>query len=204
MENRAIRAITVEEFEHMSFPEEFDVELINGKIVCKAKPNGVHQRLNANLTEILNRKLKDIKSKCILFPEIDVVFNDLNKEAPDLVILCDLEKYNKGEGKKIIGAPEIVIEILSPSTKHEDENEKFHIYMNCGVKEYWVVDPYTESICQYIPHKDGNGYSMKKYSIDDCIAAQIICPMELSLREIFDDSFKLVKDIFLKYNKIKR
>lgn len=203
MEDKAIRPITVDEFEYMSFPEEFDVELINGRIVCIAKANGVHQKLSANLTEMLNNSLRNEKSRCILFPEIDIVFNDFNKEAPDLVILCDLEKYVKGEGKKIIGSPELVIEILSPSTRHNDENEKLHIYMNCGVKEYWIVDPYEETLSIYNASEDGKGYSMRKYTIEDMVQSSVFRCIDFSLIDIFDDNFRIVKDIFLKYNKVK-
>ncbi|MCL2321359.1 MAG: Uma2 family endonuclease [Oscillospiraceae bacterium] len=124
--------------------DERDYEIINGKIYMMSRPNMNHIRITGNIFGIFQRFLMD--KECEVFSEPDVFFNEENNFIPDIVVLCD---KSKDKYKGIYGAPDLVIEILSPSTDVKDLGEKKDVYGKTGVKEYWIVDPKSKKIIVY-------------------------------------------------------
>ena len=121
-----------------------DYEIINGKIYMMSRPNMNHITISTNILGIFINFLKG--KTCRVYSEPDVFFNDENNFIPDIVVLCD---KSKKKYKGIYGAPDLVIEILSPSTDIRDLGEKKDIYGKTGVKEYWIVDPQSKKITVY-------------------------------------------------------
>ena len=122
-----------------------DYEVINGKTYMMSRPNMSHVIIAGNIHEIFRRYLRG--KTCKVYFEPDVFLDDENNFIPDIVILCDKDKKRF---KGIYGAPDLVVEILSPSTDVKDMGEKKDIYGKTGVKEYWVVDPQSKKITVYL------------------------------------------------------
>ena len=130
----------------LAYRDEPFSETIHGKTVLMSpSPNAKHNGTVRNLTRIFSTFLRG--KRCRLFVDgIDVHLDDENTFVPDLAIVCDRGKI-KGDG--IHGAPDLVIEITSPSTHRNDRLVKFNRYQRAGVREYWIADPVSESIEVY-------------------------------------------------------
>ena len=128
--------------DYSKWPEEFRCELIEGHVYMMAPPNIWHQKMVGQLYSQLQGFLEG--RKCIplvsvglrLFPNDDE--SDNSALVPDLIVVCDEKKLS--DGKTCRGAPDFIIEILSPSTKNRDLTDKKRLYAQAGVKEYWLID----------------------------------------------------------------
>ena len=131
-------------------------ELIDGEEIMQAQPSTNHARIAHNLHCIVGIYLKG--KRCEIFGETMVYLDEKNHYIPDLIIVCDKEKIKT---TRIEGSPDLVVEILSPSTSKRDMGIKKDVYEKFGVREYWVINPKEKSIYAYLL-KDG------KFMLDDC------------------------------------
>ena len=144
-------------------------ELIDGKIYYMAPPNTKHQRLVHFFDREIGNYIQSKHGECEVFPAPFAVFlneNDINYVEPDISVICD---KNKISDKGCHGAPDWIIEIVSPSSKQMDYYKKLFKYRTAGVREYWVVDPEKELVTIYSFEKD----SMEEYSFDKDIPVGI-------------------------------
>ena len=132
-----------------ALPDGERAELIDGQIYYMAPPNTGHQRLvNYFCTEI-NLYIRKNGGLCEVFPSPFAVFlnkNDKNYVEPDISIVCEPSKL---DDKGCHGAPDWIIEIVSPSSRQMDYYKKLFKYRSAGVREYWVVDPDREVVTVY-------------------------------------------------------
>ena len=129
---------------YLELPEGYPAELIEGEIVMSPSPERLHQEIALSIVE----KLLNFKDKGKIYYEIDVHFDEENVLRPDIIFIKN--ESNKIIGEKWIeGAPDLVVEILSPSTTVKDTLVKRDIYERFGVKEYWIVDPATREVFVY-------------------------------------------------------
>ena len=159
---------TVRDMEKL--PDEIRVELIDGVIYDMASPRRVHQDLLAELfMHFYQCTLKSERGCRVYIAPRDVRLfrEDRNLFVPDIFIICD-EKKNLDEYYD--GAPELVTEILSPSTRSRDCTLKLNKYMEAGVKEYWIVDSVNERVMVYYFEED---VVPEIYSFDDVIPVGI-------------------------------
>ena len=124
-------------------------ETIHGEERLLAQPATPHAGIAMNLSAILHNYLKG--KRCKVLGEVDVFFDEENHLIPDLVVVCDRSKI-KYNG--IHGAPDLVIEILSPGTAMQDRTKKKDIYEAAGVREYWLVNPKDRSVEVYHLHEE--------------------------------------------------
>lgn len=144
-------------------------ELIDGKIYYMAPSNTKHQRLVHFFDREIGNYIQSKHGECEVFPAPFAVFlneNDINYVEPDISVICD---KNKISDKGCHGAPDWIIEIVSPSSKQMDYYKKLFKYRTAGVREYWVVDPEKELVTIYSFEKD----SMEEYSFDKDIPVGI-------------------------------
>jgi len=159
-------------------------ELINGVAyaMCPA-PSYDHQRIIVKLTIQLGMFLKGKPCKLLIAP-FDVRLNSDDEDdtvvQPDLVVVCDSAKLDKNGCK---GAPDFIIEILSPSTARHDRWLKYNLYKNAGVREFWIVDPDTKTVSVNVL-KDGD-YIGKAYGDTDIVPAAVLPGCEIDLRDVF-------------------
>jgi Uma2 family endonuclease len=142
-------------------------ELVNGTIYMMAAPSMDHQLISMELSHIFRSFLDDKPCRVLASP-VDVRLeadpdedenrskNDDTVCQPDLIVVCDRKKLQK---KACIGAPDLAIEILSPSTKKHDMETKYREYLTAGVREYWIVDPDAKTImCGILTEHPGGFY----------------------------------------------
>ena len=129
----------------LAYREEYDAyELINGQEYMMARPSFSHMRIEGNIFGAFDRYLRG--KKCKAFFEPNVRLSDKDQFIPDVVIVCNPEILND---PWIDGVPDLVVEVLSPSTAKNDRFIKKALYEKYGVKEYWLVDPRGKSIEVY-------------------------------------------------------
>ena len=135
--------------DYLKLPEGSPYQLIEGELIMSPSPNSYHQTISKNLEFILIGHAKANNSGIILHAPIDVYLDEKNVYQPDIIFIS---KENKSiiRKKGIVGAPDIVIEILSISTMGYDEIVKKNIYLEAGVKEYITVNPSEKIIKTYI------------------------------------------------------
>ena len=127
---------------YLSLPEKYSAELIGGEIVMTPSPSSRHQRISLKLaSSMMNFCVEHELGE--IFIELDVHLDDDNVIRPDILYVSDESKVKENW---IEGAPDVVVEILSPATKQRDMTIKRDLYERFGVKEYWVVDPESEEI----------------------------------------------------------
>lgn len=135
--------------DYYEFPEERRVELIDGVIYDMSAPSAVHQDIVLNVAYQLRRQIREKNGTCkVMIAPVDVQIDcdDRTMVQPDVMILCDKNKIRKWG---ILGAPDFVLEVISDSTKKKDYFKKMMKYMEAGVKEYWIVNPYNRDVIIY-------------------------------------------------------
>jgi Uma2 family endonuclease len=163
-----------------ALPEGEHAELIDGQIYFMASPNGRHQSV---LGELYLRIASYIKSKggnCKVYLAPFAVFinkDNRNYVEPDISVICDPDKLND---KGCDGAPDWIIEIVSPSNKNMDYLVKLLKYQSSGVREYWIVDTESERISVYNFEHD----EMEVYRLDDKVKAGIYEDLEIDFSTI--------------------
>ena len=157
--------------DYYALPDERRVELIDGFFYDMSAPAVIHQKILGEL-HLLFRECTDAhEGECeVYLAPCDVRLDMDNKTMvqPDLLVIC--KEYDLG-AKRFEGAPDLVLEILSPSTRSKDMLLKLYKYQNAGVKEYWIVDPDHETILVY-DFREDNFYP-EKYDFDSVIPIHI-------------------------------
>lgn len=143
-----------------ALPDGERAELIDGQIYYMAPPNTKHQRLVSDLHYQIKDYIRKNNGECEVFPAPFAVFlneGDKNYVEPDISVICD---KNKITDKGCNGAPDWVIEIVSPGSKSMDYFTKLFKYSSAGVREYWIVDPAKQRVMVYFFEKK----SVEEYS----------------------------------------
>ena len=158
--------------DYYAIPDEYRVELIDGVIYDMATPTVAHQIvlfvIGMRLVDYIERK----KGKCIMLQApMDVQLDCDNRTMlqPDVSVTCNRDKLKK---RNVYGAPDLVVEILSPSTRKKDMTIKKEKYEKAGVREYWMVDIDNEKI---IVHEFEKGNVVTIYSFADEVPVGIFC-----------------------------
>ncbi len=132
---------------NLAYRDEYPSELINGQIVMMSpSPSINHNRVKGNIYTLFKNYLKG--RSCEVFPDgTDVYLTEKDCFIPDVTVICD---HKKVKNDKIYGSPDLVVEVLSPSTAQRDRRYKKDVYEQCGVKEYWLVSQAEKSVEQYL------------------------------------------------------
>ncbi len=145
-----LKQISTHEFRQMEFDENDDAyyELINGYIMKKSAPRPQHQNISVNLSFYLFGFIKEKKMGKLFTAPIDVFLDNLNAVQPDLVFI-PTENQAMITDDGIIGIPDLMVEIISPSSVIRDRVDKKNLYERLNVKEYWIIDPQYQDIEVY-------------------------------------------------------
>lgn len=121
-------------------------ELIGGKAVMMSpRPSFNHNRVSSNIFRLFDNYLYG--KKCVPIADgMDLYLDDKNRFVPDFMVVCD---HSKIKPNGVYGAPDLVVEVLSPSTAKNDKTHKMEVYAKCGVQEYWLVSPGDKSVEVY-------------------------------------------------------
>lgn len=176
--------------DYLKWTFEERLEIIKGKLFkMSPAPNPAHQLLSVELTYQLAKFLRNRTCRVFTAP-FDVRLPRKSRRdediftvvQPDLCVICDPEKV---DDKGCLGAPDIAIEILSPGNNKRELSDKYAVYQESGVKEYWLFS-YAEKFCiQYTHHYEGYYHAMRPLSVADILFTPILPGLELDLARIF-------------------
>ncbi|MBK8042653.1 MAG: Uma2 family endonuclease [Haliscomenobacter sp.] len=165
------------------------VELIKGRIFrMSPAPNMAHQRASQALNFALLSFFR--QRSCQVFvapfdvrlPVPDKKGRDATVVQPDLCVLCDERKLDE---QGCNGAPDWVIEILSPGNSRMEMREKFRVYEEAGVREYWIVNPAEKVVIQFVLNAQGQFYGLAPAIEDDQLTPHIFPELVVDLKEVF-------------------
>ena len=164
-----------------SLPEGQRAELIDGVIYDMAPPSRMHQKLSSELCTLINNYIKSNKGSCEVYSAPFAVF--LNKDdktyvEPDISVICN---KNKLTDKGCNGAPDFIIEIVSPSSRKMDYSTKNTAYSNAGVREYWIVDPEKERTTVYRYEEDA---APMIFTFDRAITVRIYGDLSITVGDL--------------------
>lgn len=172
---------TIEDY--YALPDECRVELIDGIIYNMAAPSARHQAIGGELFFRFRQYIMERKGKCFPFMSpINVQLDEDDKTMvqPDVIVTCRRDKIRE---KVFYGAPDMVIEVLSPSNRSKEQQLKYHKYKNAGVREYWVVHPDRKQVT--VNDFEGNKEPVV-YSFQDKIPVHIFHgELEIDFAELY-------------------
>lgn len=130
-------------------PEETRAELINGHLFYLESPTIIHQEIISAVFLAFANHIRSKKKSCkvLMAPmDVQILKDDMHLFQPDLMVVCDPEKVSM---KRILGAPDFVLEVLSPATRRKDLIDKTMWYEKAGVRELWFIDPERKKLQIY-------------------------------------------------------
>ena len=172
------------------------VELIKGKIFqMSPAPNRKHQKISMKLTQSLLNGTLNCKKCEVYSAPFDVRLLDKTKSQakneeiytvvqPDLCVICDSSKLDE---QGCIGAPDLIVEILSPGNSKKDLKIKYLLYEEAGVREYWIVFPSEQVLQQFILNEQGKFELRNSYAEDEKFYSYIFPELEVDLSEVFKE-----------------
>ncbi|QKY68641.1 Uma2 family endonuclease [Lentibacillus sp. CBA3610] len=176
--------------DYLALDDDVVLEVINGEVInMSPPPTPKHQDVVDELTAEFKMFLRDKECRAFSSPMDVCLFADEGTKAadiqnwvqPDLMVICDSTKI---KDNNIIGAPDLIVEVLSPSTARNDRWIKLKSYEEAGVKEYWIVDPYNMSVEVYIV--DRHAFKQTKvFGKDDDLTGEIFTELKIDLKNIF-------------------
>jgi len=169
--------------DYLHFSEDKRYEIIEGEVYMVPSPLTYHQRVSRNLTCSIEVFVSERKLGEIFAAPLDVVLSNIDVVQPDILFVSN-ENAGIITEKNIQGAPDIVIEILSPSSDHKDKVLKRKLYAKFGVKEYWLVDPDAKQI-QVFTLKDAALAPWNAYRLGEFTQSALWPDLNLELKSIF-------------------
>lgn len=180
------KKITYEEFAKMDFPDDdpFLYELLNGELVRKNAPSGEHQYVQSELFYRLMHYVTEKKLSRVFSSPTAVILSEENAPQPDLIFLGKDNENLLDPEWGIRGAPDLIVEIVSPSSYKRDHLEKKKLYAQSGIAEYWIVDPSYHSIEIYI--LKGEEYELHAFGISgEQVASKVLEGFTMEVDAIF-------------------
>ena len=182
--------------DYYSWRFEERLELIKGKIFrMSPAPTGNHQIISFNISGELYNFLKDKSCKAFAAPfDVRLVREATsdkkvkNVVQPDVCVICDLTKM--ADPRSCLGAPDIIVEILSPGNNKKEVKTKYDLYEEFGVKEYWMVYPSEQIMMRYVLNKEGKFVNEGgALTSGDKITTPILPGFELAMDDVFRNLF---------------
>jgi Uma2 family endonuclease len=174
----------------MSYSENERIEIIDGQIYAMSPaPSRIHQGIIIEISTIINSYIKINKGDCKIYPAPFDVFlignetleNCKNVVQPDISVICD---KNKLTDKGCIGAPDLIIEVVSPYNPSSDYVRKLSLYEYYNVREYWIINPMEQTIFVYKLEDNMQYGSPKVYTFADKIKVGIYNDLEIDFNHL--------------------
>ena len=177
--------------DYLSWKFKERVELIMGKIRnMSPAPKAQHQYISGITFTAISNYLKESSCKVFSAP-FDVRLPVQNEKGepdtvvqPDISVICDETKIDQ-DGCN--GAPDLIVEIVSKSSVQRDLHEKFDIYEQCGVKEYWIIHPNDKSLSIFLLNEKGEYIPSKPLTYGDIAKSKVLAGLKVDLNEVFLD-----------------
>ena len=165
-----------------ALPEGKRAELINGQIYNMVSPNYIHQHLVMELSGTIHEYIRNNHNDSQVLPAplaVRLNADDKTYVEPDISVLCDSKKISE---RRIEGAPDFIIEIVSPATQKRDYGIKLFKYRNAGVREYWIVNPSKEIVNVFSFENEEENNNL--YSFEEDIPVGIYPDFSINIHEL--------------------
>ncbi|OGH55833.1 MAG: hypothetical protein A3G34_00235 [Candidatus Lindowbacteria bacterium RIFCSPLOWO2_12_FULL_62_27] len=148
MEQAIRRPMDLTYEDYLLTPEDQRYELIEGDLEMTPSPRTLHQIVCSNVFRLLDPYVQERRLGRVLFGPTDVILSNINVLVPDILFVAQ-EREAVIEDRGIVGPPDLVVEVISPSSGEKDRVIKRRVYYKYGVREYWIVDPFakTAEVC---------------------------------------------------------
>ncbi len=169
------------EKDYYTLPDDMRAELIDGKFYDMASPNRIHQEIISFFIKKIGNYIDSEKGSCKIYPAPFAVklFNDRRTIVePDISVICDPDKLTD---KGCSGAPDWIVEVVSPSNAVHDYVRKLNLYVKAGVREYWIVNPLEKEVAVYFFEQSPFPVS---YTFEDKIKVNIYDTLWIDLKDL--------------------
>lgn len=173
----ASRVYTSEDY--WNLPDGVRAELIDGELYDMAPPDWAHQAIVAGIVTDLNTHIRRHGGNCKAVPApvaVNLDANDKTWVEPDVVVVCDPSRISK---RGVEGAPDMVVEVVSPSSVGMDYITKTARYRHAGVREYWIVDPGSEQTAVY--RFEGDSLALRVYPFSEPVPVGIFGGLSIAI-----------------------
>jgi Uma2 family endonuclease len=177
--------------DYLTWPDDERWELIDGEAyMMSPAPTRRHQEISIELSSQIHQHLKGKSCKVYTAPfdvrlpeKHDATDDEIETVVqPDIVVICDPDKL---DDKGCKGAPDFVVEILSPRTAEHDLKDKFYLYQRVGVREYWIVNQTDRTLMVFKLNLAGEYGRPEMYGSRDIVAVPLLGDLEIDLAEVF-------------------
>ena len=170
--------------DYRTAPADKRYELLGGDLIMVPAPNLRHQEVQFRLGQALGRFILDHELGKLFYAPCDVVLSDTDVVQPDLLFVSREREHLLSGGENVRGAPDLMVEILSPATADRDRGYKRELYGRHGVTEYWLVDPIAEAVSL---HRQQGGVLAVIHTSgrDQTLRSPLLGGLELRLDDIF-------------------
>ncbi|GAC1306984.1 MAG: Uma2 family endonuclease [Mucilaginibacter sp.] len=169
--------------DYMMLEEGAPFQLINNELIMSPSPNSLHQAIAARLSQIILNFLDSKQEDGYVAISMDVLFDENNVFQPDVLYVSE-ERKDKIVKERVEGAPDLTVEILSPSNAYFDLRKKKEVYENYGVKEYIIIDPIAQNADLYAL-KDGAYYLHQKATKNEQLNCVLLPGLKIDLSKLF-------------------
>jgi Uma2 family endonuclease len=176
------RPLTYDDF--LALPDDGNrYEIINGELIVSASPRRDHQEVSASLDWILQRFLHETGMGRLYTHPIDVKLGPNDIVEPDLVVILTARLETYLPQGVVVAPPDLVVEIISPSSSRTDHVRKMALYARSGVPEYWIADPGRRTLTIYV--LEGDRYRAVEPDADGLLPSRILPGLRVDPAEVF-------------------
>lgn len=163
-------------------------ELIDGELYVTPSPNHRHQSIVLNLAFLIKSFLREHRIGRVFVAPLDVLLSQVDVVEPDVLFVSRQRESEVLSDKYLVAAPDLVVEVGSPTTRRTDERVKHRLYERFAVSEYWIVDPDLDAI-KVLRLTDGRYERVAELSLDrsDILRTPLLPGLDMRLAEIFED-----------------
>lgn len=171
--------------DYWNLPDGQRAELIDGQLYAMALPSRIHQKLSTKLAAAFDQYITSQGGSCEVYHApfaVNLDANDHDWVEPDVSVICDKNKLTE---RGCCGAPDLVIEVVSPSSRRMDYLTKSSLYEKAGVREYWIVDSEKKHTTVY--YYDAEGFAPTIFSFDRLIPVGIFTGYSIRIAELLNE-----------------
>ena len=173
---------TISDYE--ALPEGSPYQLVEGELIMSPAPGFEHFRSSKRVFVRLYRLIEDAGKGEVIYAPVDLYLDEENVYQPDIMVVLKGSKA-KITSKGVYGAPDVVVEVLSPSTAYYDLRVKKKVYERAGVREYWIVDPMERSLEIYT--NSDEGFKLTSMAVERGKVVSKVLDIDLDLEEVFKE-----------------
>ncbi len=169
--------------DYATLGDEQHYEIVNGVLLMPPAPSWSHQEIVGEIFAYLRDYVRTHALGGVFTAPIDVELSTENVFQPNVIVLLKAHADRLQE-RHIVGAPDLVVEVASPSTVLYDRLVKYDIYARAGVPEYWIVNPETSSV-EVLILENGHYKSLGRYSGQQALPSQVVAGLEVAVEKFF-------------------